>query len=139
MEAGLTTDLNPQPTPISGARSQQVLIIDDNRLITRALAVLLGKAGFETVVFHTGSEAIAYADGNIPAAAVVDIHLPDISGLILTTKLRQRFGEAVPIIVVSGDTSKETLGSLPHVGATYFFSKPVNGSHLIERLKEWIQ
>ncbi len=62
-------------------------------------------------------------------------NFPDISGLIVTQKLRERMGPKAPIILLSGDRSMETLNSLPHVGATDFFSKPVNSSQLIERLR----
>ncbi len=75
----------------------------------------------------------------IPAAAVVDIHLPDLNGLLLSQKLRTAFGPTPPIIVLSGDTSTETIRSLAHVGATYFFSKPVNGKHLIEKIRTLLE
>jgi len=113
-----------------------ILIVDDNRVVTRAMTVLVRDAGYEPVPCHTGAEALARAESARPAAAVVDIHLPDINGLILSQKLRERLGPDAPIIVVSGDTSMETIKSLPHVGATYFFPKPVSSSQLITRLKE---
>ncbi|HEY1685474.1 MAG TPA: response regulator, partial [Tepidisphaeraceae bacterium] len=71
-----------------------------------------------------------------PDAAVIDIHLPDLSGLILSQQLRAHFGERTPIIVVSGDGSQEVLNSLSQVGATYFFSKPVNARALVEKLQD---
>jgi len=40
--------------------------------------------------------------------------------------------------MLSGDTSMSVLNSLPHVGADYIFSKPVNGSLLLNRLAQWI-
>ena len=52
--------------------------------------------------------------------------------------MRELLGPDVPIIVVSGDTSMEVINALSHVGATYFFSKPLNVPNLLERLKEWI-
>ena len=117
-----------------------ILIVDDNRMITRALASLIRDAGYDPVACHTGADAIAFAQGRtVPCAAVVDIHLPDINGLILSQKLRDRFGPDTPIVVVSGDTSMETIKSLPHVGATYFFPKPVNSNALMQRLKELIE
>ena len=64
--------------------------------------------------------------------------MPDISGLVVSQKLREMLGPDVPIIVLSGDTSMQMLNSLPHVGATYFFSKPVNASQLVERMREWV-
>ena len=112
-----------------------VLIVDDQQPITRALSALIRSAGFDALTCHTGAEATAYSESASPAAAVVDIHLPDINGLILVQMLRSRFGPATPIIVVSGDTSMETIKSLSHVGATYFFSKPINPAALVEKLK----
>ena len=113
-----------------------ILVVDDNRTVTRALSALLRDAGYESIPCHTGAEAIAATESAAPAGAVVDIHLPDINGLILSQKLRDRLGPNAPIIVVSGDTSMETIRSLPHVGATYFFPKPVSSRQLIGRLKE---
>jgi DNA-binding response OmpR family regulator len=119
----------------------RVLIIDDSEPTARALAALLRRASFDTDVALRGSDGIerarsARARGAAFDAAVVDIHLPDLSGLIVSQKLRELLGPETPIIVLSGDTSMPTLNSLPHVGATYFFSKPVNANQLLERLKQ---
>lgn len=114
----------------------KVLIVDDNEPTARALAKLLATAHYNVAVCHRGADAVDYARSNPILAAVVDIHLPDLSGLVVTQKLRESLGTAVPIIILSGDTSMETLNSLPHVGATYFYSKPVNASQLIQRLQD---
>src|SRR4051812_7527820 len=102
------------------------------------MRLVLADAGYDPVVCHMGNDALACAQRDKPAAAVIDVHLPDLSGLILTQKLRQILGSDTPIIMVSGDTSMETLNSLPHVGATYFFSKPMNVESLIERLRQCV-
>lgn len=114
-----------------------VLVVDDNPHVNKALAILLKQAGFIPIPCHRGADALDYCSrfDTPPCAAVVDIHLPDISGLVLAQKLRARFGPATPIVVVSGDTSMETINSLSHVGATYFFPKPVSGVALVEALK----
>ena len=119
-------------------KSPPILIVDDNEPTAKALAKVLGGANLSTAVYYRGGEALDFARQNDISAAVVDIHLPDLSGLVVTQQLRQRLGPSTPIIVLSGDTSMETLNSLPHVGATYFFSKPVNAGQLLQRLKEWI-
>ena len=117
-----------------------ILVVDDNRMVTRALSALIRDTGYEPVACHNGADAIAFTQGDaLPCAAVIDIHLPDINGLILSQKLRDRFGPDTPIVVVSGDTSMETIKSLPHVGATYFFPKPVNSNALMQRLRELIE
>jgi DNA-binding response OmpR family regulator len=120
-------------------KNRTVLVVDDNRSVASALGALMRRAGFEPVVFNCGMDALQHTEqtsgSSIPAAAVIDIHLPDLNGLVLSQKLRERFRPGAPIIVLSGDTSSETLRTLPHVGATYFFSKPVNAKNLIAQLK----
>ena len=113
-----------------------VLVVEDNPGVARALATIIGNAGFAAVPCTRGTEALHYCRSGRPVAAVIDIHLPDINGLVLAQKLRDEFGDDTPIIIVSGDTSMETIKSLSHVGATYFFSKPINPAALVERLKD---
>ena len=126
------------PDSTLATNSLSVLIVDDNPAVTQAMSVLVRNAGYQTIGCQLGQDALNQTVDFTPAAAVIDVHLPDMNGLVLAQKLRDRFGPTTPIIVVSGDTSMETLKSLPHVGATYFFSKPVNSGQLIERLKDLI-
>lgn len=134
MQQKLTHEKKAAPA----ANGPSVLVVDDSSPTTKALATLLRGSGFHPVVFHTGLAALDFAKNDMPSAAVIDIHLPDINGLVLSQKLRDTLGPDKAIIVLSGDTSMETLNSLPHVGATYFFSKPVNAAQLLERLREWV-
>ena len=113
-----------------------VLIVDDDQPTARALAALLAQAGFKPTVHHTGNAALRHARGNHISAAIVDVHLPDLNGLVLSKSLREHIGMTAPIFVVSGDTSMETINSLPLVGATYFFAKPMSAVHVIQRLNE---
>jgi len=132
---------NPNVTSASTAASASpggVLVVEDNFGVANALAAVIRKAGFDATACYSGVEALAVLRVARPQAAVLDIHLPDINGLVLAHKIRDRLGTEVPIIIVSGDTSMETIKSLSHVGATYFFSKPVNPNVLVERLKELV-
>jgi DNA-binding response OmpR family regulator len=124
--------------PPGTAPAPRVLVVDDNQPTARALATLLNAANYDAAVSYRGGDALERAREGPFAAAIVDIHLPDISGLVVSQKLRELFGPDVPIIVLSGDTSMQMLNSLSHVGATYFFSKPVNSQYLIERMREWV-
>jgi CheY-like chemotaxis protein len=117
---------------------KSILIIDDSHLITKALRAILARAGFSVQSFNAGLEALRHAADTPPDAAIIDVHLPDISGLVLTQRLRDLLGPQVPLIILSGDTSMETINSLSHVGATYFFPKPVQGAQLVARLREWV-
>ena len=117
---------------------REVLIVDDSLPTARALAELLIRDGFEVAVYTNGSDALGYLDVGRPAAAVVDIHLPDISGLAISQHLRESHGPDIPIIIISGDSSMENISSLSMVGATYFYSKPVKAADLIRHLRELV-
>jgi FixJ family two-component response regulator len=128
-----------QPShPISPAGRQPdlpLLIVDDSELVARGLQGLFKHAGYQTALFTQGLAAVEFARRQPAAGAIIDIHLPDISGLVLSQRLREILGPAAPIVVVSGDSSMEVLNSLPHVGATSFFRKPVAASSLLEHFR----
>jgi FixJ family two-component response regulator len=119
----------------ASSQSRSILIVDDNAITAKAVQLLLG-AHYPCASFHRASTMLAHAKEHGCLAAVVDVHLPDMNGLIAAQRLRDITGPDVPIIILSGDTSMETLNSLPHVGATHFFSKPVASSMLLEKINE---
>ncbi len=130
----VTVTLETKNSPKQSER--KIFVVEDNQRIAKSLATVLRRAGYEPAVFHSGKSALDRLQIETPAAVLVDIHLPDINGLIVSQKMREQFGPDVPIVVVSGDTSMENLNALPHVGATYFFSKPMSAGSLIKFLRE---
>jgi two-component system sensor histidine kinase/response regulator len=128
------TDGGPVPQSVPAAR--RLLIVDDDPITVKAMCRVLANAGFECVGCVDGAEALDKAVTGIHAA-VVDIHLPDINGLELSQKLREILGPGVPIVILSGDHSMQTIRALPEAGATYFYAKPVNTGMLIRQLREW--
>lgn len=120
-------------------RRDTVLLIDDDSTLSEALSSFLISNGLSTVIAHSAAEGLQRLAGAAPAAAVIDIHLPDMSGLELAKRLRNLMGSGFPIIVLSGDSSMSVLNSLAEIGATYFFNKPVNRHLLIQRLHELLQ
>ena len=91
------------------AVTPKILIIDDSQATAGALEHLLRRASYDTAVAHRGQDGIERARAGGFAAAMVDIHLPDLSGLVVSQKLRELLGPNTPIIVLSGDTSMQTL------------------------------
>ncbi len=136
--------MNNRATGNDDARSRDgalsiknILIVDDDIGTAKALRATLVDAGYDVKMSHVGGEALKLVrDGFKPGAAILDVHLRDLSGLVLAQQLRQALGPEVPIIMMSGDTSMETLNSLALVGATHFFSKPMTANAIITRLRE---
>lgn len=128
--------LSPQPAAESSADARPtVMIVDDHPTVTRALSDVLDRNGFNAVSFNSGRAAIAYAEDHEVSAVLLDIHMPDMSGLLVSQKLRALMRPDIPIIVLSGDGSMETLNSLPHVGATHFYRKPIKAALLVQHLR----
>lgn len=111
-----------------------ILVVDDHQPTADSLARLLETERYQTAVAYCATNALAAIDQFKFHAAVVDLNLPDLHGLILVQKLRERLGREIPIIVLSGDSSIEMLKALGQSGATHFFSKPVNTSQFIAHL-----
>jgi DNA-binding response OmpR family regulator len=122
--------------PLSKQTERKIFIVEDNEGIAKSLATVLRRAGYAPAIFHCGKAALDRVQVETPTAVLVDIHLPDINGLIVSQKMREQLGPEVPIVVVSGDTSMENLNALSHVGATHFFSKPMNAGNLVKFLRE---
>jgi DNA-binding response OmpR family regulator len=126
------------PPASTAPGSNGVLVVEDNFGVANALATVIRRAGFDATACHRGSEALEHVRHTKPRACRPRHSPARHQRLVLAHKIRDHVGGDVPIIIVSGDTSMETIKSLSHVGATYFFSKPVNPNVLVARLKELV-
>ncbi len=135
-----------QASPIRAASDNgqtTILIVDDDPMVTRSLAALVKRAGMKAICFNDAHEAVSAVEMRTTAAAVaavvLDIHMPRLSGLVVSRRLRAVMGPDVPIVMLSSDASMEMLRALADVGATHFFSKPIKADQLIDHLRYLIQ
>jgi two-component system, OmpR family, KDP operon response regulator KdpE len=111
----------------------RVLVCDDELQILRALKVILRDAGYEPVVAASGEEALDQAAIKPPAAAIVDLMLPDIDGVEVTERLRE--WSEMPIIVLSAVGDEEAKVRALAAGADDYVTKPFGPPELIARLQ----
>jgi two-component system, OmpR family, KDP operon response regulator KdpE len=110
----------------------RVLVIDDERQILRALKVILREAGYEVVEAATIKEALDRAAGRAPDAAIVDLMLPDGSGVELCRRLRE--WSTMPIIVLSAIGEEEAKVEALEAGADDYLTKPFGPRELVARV-----
>ncbi|HUL60059.1 MAG TPA: response regulator [Anaeromyxobacteraceae bacterium] len=113
-----------------------VLLVDDSRAIRSLLVSMLGADGFETLEADTAQEALRIALARPPRVAIVDYHLPDMSGADLVRLLRASLTPAVnsiPVIGLSGVSGSER--ALMSAGATCFIAKPFHERDLRDALR----
>jgi len=94
--------------PLRRSRVQRVnvLVVDDQAELVRALAINLRTRQYEVLAAHSGREALAQAVSYLPDAVILDLGLPDIDGTEVIVELRR--WSTAPIIVLSGRTSPGT-------------------------------
>jgi CheY-like chemotaxis protein len=120
------------PNPI--ADDGHVLIVEDERVSRKALALLLDACGYKTVAAGSAEEALDLLRSDAPDIALVDVDLPGMSGLELVERLESfRPGTfTVLITAAEGERIRNFLRDHP-VG---YLRKPVDFDHLLEVLNE---
>ena len=110
----------------------RILVVDDERQILRALRVILRDAGHDVIAAATIEEALDRAAVRPPDAAIVDLLLPDGSGVELCRTLRG--WSSMPIIVLSVIGDEETKVEALEAGADDYVTKPFGPRELVARL-----
>jgi two-component system KDP operon response regulator KdpE len=110
-----------------------ILVVDDEPQILRALTTNLRGAGYDVEHAETGEEALAAAAARPPDAVVLDLVLPDISGVEVCRELR-RWSET-PILILSALGEEEQKVSALDAGADDYVTKPFGMGELLARLR----
>jgi CheY-like chemotaxis protein len=79
---------------------RRILLVDDNRLLAKAITMSLSEKGYDVNVSYNGAEAVTYLFEEKPDLVLLDIRLPDCDGWFLA-RLLNRLGLEVPLIVIS--------------------------------------
>jgi len=111
-----------------------LLVIEDDTTFASIVRDLSRQMGFQTIVAGTAEEALRLAKDYMPSAIVLDVGLPDQSGLAVLDRLKQDVHTRhIPIHVVSAGDHTESAYSL---GAVGFANKPVTREQLVEVLQK---
>lgn len=111
------------------------LIIDDEEQLTKSLAFTLKQSGIDCLESHTGQSGIKKAENERPDIILLDVRLPDISGLDVLDQIRIKLPDT-PVIMISafGDT-KDAVRAIK-MGATDYLNKPFDVDELIMLIQE---
>ena len=115
-----------------------IAVVDDEDSIRRALDRLLRSAGFAVETFSSGAEFLHSVLDHQPACVVLDLHMPDLSGLDVQIFLK-RDRVPVPVIVLTGHETPETRARLMERGATACLRKPVDDKLLLAAIADAIR
>jgi nitrogen-specific signal transduction histidine kinase/ActR/RegA family two-component response regulator len=132
-----TLPLLTTPVPIEDrtpSPRRRVLVVDDDQGLRRAVTRLLRTSGHEVAVAHDGSGGLAAAEAFQPDVAIVDISLPDMSGLEVGRRLRKIFpGDRMQLIALTGNKDDHLRQACAAAGFDVYLVKP-QGIQELERL-----
>ncbi len=123
----------PVTPPKRRAQStRHVLVVDDDIDNARMLAQLLEEEGYETMVAHSGSQALQCWEAGSYDAALLDVVMPDMSGWELARRLRTHSGDVLLAMITGADVRGQNRSNLALVDAV--FRKPID----IDALDEFL-
>ena len=117
---------------------ERILVVDDEKMIRWSLTEALRGWGFDPVEAATATTALSSFEAESPGAVLLDINLPDGSGLDVLRKMRQREPDAVIIMITANVLVDETIAAL-RGGAYDFIGKPINLEELHVAIRNGIE
>ena len=119
--------------------SKLVIILEDNTAINKLFSTLLTKVGFKVQSFFTGKDFLNSLNELKPDLILLDMLLPDYTGLELIQKLSENPSYSkIPAIAVTGFATEYTLEGLKEKGFSDYITKPINTKTFVEQISKYL-
>jgi two-component system cell cycle response regulator DivK len=125
--------------PLAHRPSKLVLIVEDNELNMKLFHDLLDAHGYATLQTRHGMEALQLARQHRPDLIVMDIQLPEVSGLEVTKWLKDDEElRDIPVVAVTAFAMKGDEERIREGGCEAYISKPISVTGFIETIRQFI-
>jgi two-component system cell cycle response regulator DivK len=122
-----------------GAMAKAVMIVEDNELNMKLFNDLLEANGYRTIKTSNGMEALDLARKHRPDLILMDIQLPEVSGLDVIRWLKEDDSlHKIPVIAVTAFAMKGDEERIRQTGCESYISKPISVSSFIETVKTYL-
>ena len=116
-----------------------VLIVEDNELNMKLFSDLLEAHGYATLKTGNGIEAIELARAHHPKLIIMDIQLPEVSGLDVTRWLKEDEDlRSIPVIAVTAFAMKGDEERIREGGCEAYLSKPISVAKFLETVRTYL-
>jgi FixJ family two-component response regulator len=115
----------------------RIAVVDDDNSVRKALRRLLRSADLDTEMYGSGSEFLETLQTSVPDCIVLDLQMPEMSGLELQEHLKNR-GLSLPVVVVTGHDEPGMQARCLEAGANAYLRKPIDGKALMEAISQAI-
>ena len=117
-----------------------VLIVEDNELNMKLFHDLLEAHGYKTVGTRNGTEAIGLARKHRPDLILMDIQLPEVSGLEVTKWIKEDDElKSIPVVAVTAFAMKGDEERIREGGCEAYLSKPISVAKFLETVRHFVK
>lgn len=121
------------------AAPKTVLIVEDNELNMKLFHDLLEAHGYQVLEARTGPEALKSAIDHRPDLILMDIQLPEVSGLEVTQRIKENSELAeIPVIAVTAFAMKGDEERIRQGGCEDYIAKPISVASFLEKVKRYL-
>jgi DNA-binding NtrC family response regulator len=117
---------------------QKILVIDDDPNIRKTLSDILQTKGYEPFIVEDGTEGLAFIDGKEINLVLIDLGLPDMSGLEVLKRVKADH-PSIEAIILTGNASLESAIEATNKGAFSYLRKPFDVDQLILHIKRALE
>ncbi len=120
--------------------TKTVLVVEDNELNMKLFHDLLEAHGINTIELRSGKDVLDVARQNKPDLILMDIQLPEVSGLDVTKWLKaDEQLKAIPVIAVTAFAMKGDEQKIREGGCEDYISKPISVTHFMEVVQKYLK
>lgn len=119
--------------------TKKILIVEDNDLNLKLFNDLLEAHGYQTIEIRDGLDAVAVVKRHKPDLILMDIQLPEISGLDVTKKIKaDKEISEIPIIAVTAFAMKDDEEKILRAGCQAYISKPISIVNFLDTIRKFL-
>lgn len=113
-------------------------VVDDEELVRKSLVAVLQNAGYDVLAFASGNEFLEALQGLNPGCVILDVRMPQMSGLDLLEILKQNHPE-IPVVMMSGFADVSMAVRAMQSGASDFVEKPFQAKDVLDTIERALQ
>jgi DNA-binding NtrC family response regulator len=116
-------------------KAMKILVVDDDPIVLESCKRVLAEEDFDVTLVSNADDALDVAAKQDFDLLVVDVKMPKRDGMYLMKEIKKQWSE-IPMIVMSGYPTPETIAEGIKMGAAKFISKPFTPDELLESVHE---
>ena len=118
--------------------TMKILVVDDEDIVLESCQAVFELEGFEVILVPSADEAIEAMKNDNFALLLIDVKMPKHDGMYLMEKIKEQWPN-IPIIVMSGYYTTETIKEAFKMGAANFIAKPFEPDELVKTVRQIIE